>query len=59
MEYFTHIITFIAGLGTGWTLKIIVSNQVNKATRKTTVTQNNNTVGGDLIGGDSNNNKKG
>ncbi len=59
MEYLTHIIAFFAGLGAGWTLKIIVNNQVSTTTRKTSVTQRDITAGGDVIGGDVNKHRKG
>lgn len=50
MEYLTHIITFITGLGAGWSLKIIVSRRSFK--RSAFTSQKNNYVGGDMAGGD-------
>ncbi|WP_313132893.1 hypothetical protein [Stutzerimonas nitrititolerans] len=52
MEYLTHIATFIAGLGTGWTLKVVISNKTSNSSRKTVTRQVNNDVGGDMAGGD-------
>jgi hypothetical protein len=52
MEYLTHIATFIAGLGAGWTLKVVVSNMHIKYSKRNSSRQNNNTVGGDMAGGD-------
>ncbi|HFH3649199.1 hypothetical protein WCD99_00580 [Pseudomonas paraeruginosa] len=52
MEYLTHIFTFIAGLGAGWTLKVIISNKTLNLSRKTVTRQENNNVGGDMAGGD-------
>jgi hypothetical protein len=46
------IVSFIVGLASGFTLKIVIDRSKNK--RTTTVTQNKNVVGRDLIGGDSN-----
>lgn len=59
MEYLTHILTFIAGLGAGWTLKIVISNHSATNIRKTSVTQKNNSAGGDIVAGDMNKNGQG
>lgn len=53
MEYLTHILTFIFGLGTGWTFNVIISRSTTKNVRRTSVTQKEIVAGGDVIGGDS------
>jgi len=58
MEYLTHALTFIAGLGAGWTLKVVISNRSTNNSRKATTTQRNNSVGGDMAGGDIHKNNK-
>lgn len=57
MEYISEIISFIAGLGAGWTLNLVISRKSKKTYRKTTTRQDSNTAGGDIAGGDIN--KKG
>ena len=52
MEYLSHIFTFIAGLGTGWTLKIAITKFSSKSSRNSYTSQKGNTVGGDMAGGD-------
>ncbi|WP_256583626.1 hypothetical protein [Pseudomonas sp. NFACC36] len=52
MEYLTHLTAFIAGLGTGWSLKVIISNKRFNLSRKTVTRQDNNNVGGDMAAGD-------
>jgi hypothetical protein len=59
MEYLTHVLTFLAGLGAGWTLKVVISNRTTKNSVKRNVVQKNNTAGGDIVGGDMNKNLKG
>jgi len=54
MEYLTHIATFIAGLGAGWTLKVVISNKHIQNSKKIKTRQENNNVGGDMAGGDIN-----
>ena len=51
MEYFSEILAFIIGLGSGWTLKIIIDNS-----RNSTVIRNN-LAGGDIAGRDINKKK--
>lgn len=48
MEYVTEILSFLGGLVSGWTLKVIIDSS-----RNTTKIQNNR-VGGDLAGRDLN-----
>jgi hypothetical protein len=48
----TSILSFLGGLVSGFTLKVVIDRSKNK--RKTTVTQKNNVVGRDMIGGDVN-----
>lgn len=58
MEYLTHIFTFLAGLGAGWTAKIVVSKiQMNNSQSRETV-QSYNTVHGDMSAGDMNKNNR-
>lgn len=52
MEYLTHIVSFLTGLGAGWSLKIFVSSRTSVTSTKTTTTQKNNDVGGDMAGRD-------
>ncbi|MBF3842809.1 MULTISPECIES: hypothetical protein [Burkholderia] len=52
MDLWTHIATFLAGLATGWTLKVVISNRSNRSHRATFVSQKGNTAGGDIVGGD-------
>jgi hypothetical protein len=59
MEYLTHILTFLAGLGAGWTLKVVISSKTTKNSVSRNVVQKNNTAGGDIVGGDMNKNSKG
>lgn len=58
MEYLTYFLTFIAGLGAGWTLKVVISNRSTNSSRKTITTQRDNQVGGDMAGGDIHKNNK-
>ncbi len=44
------IISFIAGLASGFTLKVVIDRSKNK--RVTTVNQTHNVAGGDIVGGD-------
>ena len=52
MEILTHIGAFLAGLGAGWTLKLVVSSKRNS--RNTIVSQRSNRAGGDIVAGDVN-----
>jgi hypothetical protein len=52
MEYLSHIVTFIAGLGTGWTLKVAITKMSSSNSRNSFASQKGNTVGGDMAGGD-------
>lgn len=52
MDLWTHIATFLAGLATGWTLKVVISNRSNRSHRATFVSQKGNMAGGDIVGGD-------
>lgn len=46
MDIFTHLVSFLAGLGAGWALKIYISSKA------TNTRQTGNIVGGDMAGGD-------
>jgi hypothetical protein len=48
MQYWTQIVAFIAGLASGWTLKIIFDNSKNTTTIKDIKTR------GDIAGRDIN-----
>jgi hypothetical protein len=48
----SHIVTFLVGLGAGWTVRIVVSNRSTKSSRTMKVNQRGNLVGGDMVGGD-------
>ncbi|WP_175652885.1 hypothetical protein [Pseudomonas sp. Marseille-P9899] len=52
MEYLSYIVTFIAGLGTGWTLKVAITKISSRNSRNSSASQKGNTVGGDMAGGD-------
>lgn len=65
MDWITHIITFVVGLGAGWSLRIMYSSYKNVNNRITdsnnhtvssnnrTVTQNgNNVTNGSVVAGD-------
>lgn len=57
MDWWTHIVSFLAGLGAGWTLKIVISNRSSQSKRSNIVSQKGNHVHGDMVAGDMN--KKG
>lgn len=50
IELGKYIGTFIAGIGTGWTLKVYIAT--NSKNKFNTFTQRNNTVNGDQAGRD-------
>ncbi|HBP30936.1 MAG TPA: hypothetical protein DD666_16150 [Advenella kashmirensis] len=52
MDWLTHILSFFAGLGAGWTLKIVISNRSSRSERTNIVSQKGNVVGGDIVAGD-------
>jgi len=58
MDWITHIITFIVGLGAGWSVRVVYSSrkQVGDTTKNShnhNVTQNGNSVtNGSIVGGD-------
>lgn len=52
MEWWTHIVSFLAGIGAGWTLKIVVSSSSLKSKRTKIISQKGNTVHGDMVAGD-------
>lgn len=47
MEYLSEIISFVLGLGAGWTLKVVFNRSSNNA-----AAQIGNKVGGDMAGRD-------
>ncbi|WP_336283913.1 hypothetical protein [Citrobacter arsenatis] len=50
MDWITHIITFIVGLGAGWSIRIMYSSRKNVGNH--TVTQTGNKVTkGSIVGG--------
>lgn len=48
MQYISEIMSFLVGLGAGWTLRVAISSRTSKTT------QRDNFVGGDMAGGDIN-----
>lgn len=52
MDWWTHILAFIGGLGAGWTAKVLISYSANKTHRNTISSQKNNHAGGDIVAGD-------
>lgn len=54
MDWWTHIASFLVGLGAGWTLKIVVSNRSSQSKRTRIVSQKGNYVHGDMVAGDVN-----
>ena len=59
MDIITYILTFVAGMGAGWTLKVVIVNRSNKSSRSSIVSQKGNRVKGDMVAGDmSKNNRK-
>lgn len=52
MDWLSHIATFIAGLGTGWTLKVVFSSRTDNSRRASIVSQKDNHAGGDIVAGD-------
>lgn len=54
----THVGTFIAGLGAGWTVRVAYSKRIIDASRNTKVNQKGNFVGGDMVAGDMHKNNK-
>jgi hypothetical protein len=53
MNWWTHLLTFLAGLGAGWQLKVAITNRSSNSSGNTFVSQKNNRAGGDIVGGDS------
>jgi hypothetical protein len=49
MDYLSHILTFLAGLVTGYTIRIVISN--SKSIRF--VSQKGNVAGRDIVAGDN------
>jgi len=52
MEIVKYIVTFLAGMGAGWTLKVVITNRVSRTARTSVVSQKNNEVKGDMVAGD-------
>ena len=52
MDWLSHIVTFLAGLGTGWTLKVVFSSRTDNSRRTSIVSQKGNHAGGDIVAGD-------
>ncbi len=49
MDFLSHILTFLAGLASGYTIRIVVSN--SRSTR--IVSQKGNVAGRDIVAGDN------
>lgn len=58
MEVLTHLLAFIGGLGTGYIIKIVISNKKIQTTTDYSTQQNNNVAGGDIVGGNKSNTPK-
>jgi hypothetical protein len=52
-----HLVTFVVGLASGWTAKIVISRRSSRRVNK--VTQKGNFAGGDIVGGDMHKNNRG
>lgn len=52
MDWWTHILAFIGGLGAGWTAKVLISYRAKQTHRNTFTSQKNNHAGGDIVAGD-------
>lgn len=51
MEVLTHILAFLAGLGTSYALKIVINSRKSGKNSNNSVHQSGNSAGGDIIGG--------
>jgi hypothetical protein len=58
MDWLTHIVTFLIGLGAGWTLKVGISNRSSEKSQTQIVSQKGNHVGGDMAAGDMHKNNQ-
>lgn len=58
MDWWTHIASFLVGLGTGWTLKVAISSRSSRSRRSSIVSQKGNTAGGDIVAGDKHTNTR-
>lgn len=58
MEYLKEILIFIAGLGTGLSLKFVVRFFASSNSGRSSVSQSNNRVGGSMAGRDINTGKR-
>lgn len=60
MEYLSYILTFVAGLGTGWTLKVVITSSKSSKSSNKYTSQKGNKAGRDMAGGDivNKNNRK-
>ncbi|WP_349781134.1 hypothetical protein [Xanthomonas arboricola] len=54
MDWLTAVLSFLTGLLTGWTLKVVVNKRSTLNKRVTKVTQSGNAAGGDIVAGDVN-----
>lgn len=59
MDWWTHIVSFFAGLGVGWTLKVVISNRTSHSKRLNIVSQKGNRARGDIVAGDVHNKPRG
>ena len=59
MDLWTHIVSFIAGLGVGWTLKVVISTRSSRTKRTNFVLQKGNSAHGDVVAGDVQKNRRG
>lgn len=52
MEWLSHLVAFVAGLGAGWTMKVVISSRATNSKRTTVVSQKGNRARGDVVAGD-------
>jgi len=58
MDWWTHAAAFLAGLGAGWTLKVMISNRSSRSSRSSLVSQKDIRAGGDVVAGDVHKNNR-
>jgi hypothetical protein len=58
MDWLLHLLAFIAGLGAGWTLKVVISNRSDSSRRTSIVSQKGIQACGDVVAGDKSHTSK-
>lgn len=59
MDWGTHIVSFLAGLGAGWALKFVIFDRSSQSKRTSFVSQKGNYIQGDMVAGDANKKNRG